>query len=120
MVFFDSYCDICLRNMMFLFQALLLASQVCNFISFLIGKKLKLSTFSVKMLTMHRWFRFDRANKDLGYDPIIPFREGWDDASEWFKREWLPTYLDPERMSSYGAIHTGSQQKIDGQNKKLR
>lgn len=95
-------------------------ARVCDFITFLTGKKLKLSTFSVRMLTMHRWFRFDRAKKDLAYDPIIPFREGWDDTSEWFKKEWLPTYLDPERMSGYGAIHTGTQQKIEGQNKKLR
>lgn len=72
------------------------------------------------MLVMHRWFRTDRAKKDLGYEPIIKFREGWDDSIDWFRREWLPKYLDRTRASSYGVIHHGSQAKIDGQNKKIK
>eukprot|EP00931_Biecheleriopsis_adriatica_P079783 TRINITY_DN53133_c0_g1_i1.p1 TRINITY_DN53133_c0_g1~~TRINITY_DN53133_c0_g1_i1.p1 ORF type:complete len:403 (+),score=58.00 TRINITY_DN53133_c0_g1_i1:95-1303(+) len=95
-------------------------AYICNFIGFLMGRKLKLSPFSVKMLVMHRWFSFDHAKKDLGYEPIIPFREGWTDAIDWFKREWLPNFLDRSSASSYGTIHSGSQHKIDGQSKKLR
>lgn len=94
-------------------------AYVCNVLGFLMGTKMKLSPFSVKMLVMHRWFRTDRAKKDLGYEPIISFREGWDDSIDWFRREWLPKYLDRNRMSSYGVIHHGSQAKIDGQSKKV-
>jgi len=95
-------------------------AYICNVIGFFLRMKLKLSPFTVKMLIMHRWFTYDLAKQDLGYEPIIPFREGWTDATDWFRREWLPAFLDRKRATSYGAIHAGSQQKIDGQSKKLR
>mmetsp|Transcript_16879 Transcript_16879/g.38126 ORF Transcript_16879/g.38126 Transcript_16879/m.38126 type:complete len:406 (-) Transcript_16879:79-1296(-) len=94
-------------------------AYICNVIGFLLGKKLKLNPFTVKMLTMHRWFAFERAERDLGYQPIIPFTEGWADTIEWFRTQWLPSYLDRGTASSYGQIYTGSQQKIDGQSKKV-
>ncbi|CAE7648272.1 3BETAHSD/D1 [Symbiodinium sp. CCMP2592] len=94
-------------------------AYICNVVGFCLGRKLKLSPFSVKMLVMHRWFRPELAKKDLGYEPIIPFREGWNDSIDWFKREWLPKYLDRQVASSYGVIHRGSQAKIDGQSKKI-
>jgi len=94
-------------------------AYVCNVVGFLIGKKLKLNPFTVKMLTMNRWFGFSLAERDLGYQPIIPFTEGWADTIEYFKTVWLPTYLDSRSASGYGQIYTGSQQKIDMQNKKV-
>lgn len=95
-------------------------AYVCDVIGWFLGKKMKLTPFVVRLLTMHRWFSFERAETDLGYKPLIPFVEGYEDTIQWFKKEWLPTYLDKSRASSYGGIYQGSQQKIDGQNKKLK
>lgn len=97
---------------------LLSLGYLCNIIGWLLGKKLKLSPFTVKLMTMHRWFRFERAAQDLRYEPIISFTEGWTDMIEWFRTEWLPSHLAQEQGSSYGRIYGGSQQKIDLQNKK--
>eukprot|EP00933_Yihiella_yeosuensis_P050477 TRINITY_DN48269_c0_g1_i1.p1 TRINITY_DN48269_c0_g1~~TRINITY_DN48269_c0_g1_i1.p1 ORF type:complete len:422 (-),score=58.77 TRINITY_DN48269_c0_g1_i1:205-1470(-) len=100
-------------------QLMMVLAYICNVISFCIGKKLKLSPFTVRMLTMDRWFSHKLAEKDLGYKPIISFREGWSDSIEWFRTKWLPTRLSTLRQSSYGQVYSGTQQKIDGQNKKL-
>jgi nucleoside-diphosphate-sugar epimerase len=40
------------------------------------GSSIKLNPFSVKMLTMHRWFDISAAEKDLKYKPVIGFKEG--------------------------------------------
>eukprot|EP00927_Polykrikos_kofoidii_P065363 TRINITY_DN6111_c0_g2_i1.p1 TRINITY_DN6111_c0_g2~~TRINITY_DN6111_c0_g2_i1.p1 ORF type:complete len:400 (+),score=59.42 TRINITY_DN6111_c0_g2_i1:140-1339(+) len=91
---------------------------LCNIIGWLLGMKLKLSPFTVRMLTMHRWFRFERAAQDLKYEPIVPFTDGWIDMIQWFKSEWLASNLTRSEGSSYGRIYGGSQQKIDFQTKK--
>lgn len=95
-------------------------AYICSFVGWIIGKKMKLSPFVVRLLTMHRWFSYELSERDLGYKPIIPFVEGYDDTIEWFKTKWLPVYLDRGRASSYGGIYQGSQLKIDGQSKKLK
>jgi len=95
-------------------------AYICNIIGFFMGQKFKLSPFTVKMLTMHRWFSYAIPEKELGYKPIISFKEGWPDAIEWFRTTWLPANEKRMRDSSYGKIYDGSQQKIDGQNKKIR
>jgi len=91
---------------------------ICGFIGFLLGKKLKLNPFTVKMLTMNRWFTYERAERDLGYTPIIGFEEGWADTISWFRTQWLPNFLNRSQASGYGQIYNGSQLKIDMQNKK--
>lgn len=58
-------------------------------ISFFSKGKSKLSPFTVTTLTMHRWFNTDAAKEDLGYTPLIGFREGWEDTTRWFKDTWL-------------------------------
>jgi len=93
-------------------------AYVCNVIGWMLGRKLKLTPFTVKMLTMNRWFTFERSERDLGYKPIIPFGTGWAETIEWFRTEWLPSY-DSERASGYGQLNSGSQRKIDGQSKKV-
>uniref|UniRef100_A0A7S4VFT7 3-beta hydroxysteroid dehydrogenase/isomerase domain-containing protein n=1 Tax=Alexandrium monilatum TaxID=311494 RepID=A0A7S4VFT7_9DINO len=94
-------------------------AYACSVVGFIMGKTLKLNPFTVKMLTMNRWFGFSLAERDLGYQPIIPFREGWADTIQWFRAEWLPQFLDSGKASSYGQIYTGSQRKIDLQNREL-
>lgn len=41
-----------------------------------LGSSIKLNPFSVKMLTMHRWFDISAAEQDLKYKPVIGFKEG--------------------------------------------
>lgn len=89
-------------------------SHVCNVIGWAMGRKLKLNPFNVRVLTMHRWFRIDAAEKDLRYSPIIGFANGWDDTCEWFAINWLPGFT---RQRASGASLAGlaqqSQDKIN-------
>lgn len=56
-----------------------------------VNKNLKLNPFAVKMLVIHRYFDISAARRDLKYDPLIQFNEGWRETIEWFKINWLPT-----------------------------
>lgn len=47
----------------------------CEIVGSIIGKKLKLSRFTVKMLTMHRWFNIEPTHRDLKYEPLIGFKD---------------------------------------------
>lgn len=69
---------------------------------------------------MHRWFDIKAAEKDLGFQPIIGFREGWDETIVWFRENWLPK--QPKSGGWFG-IARQSQEKIDIQDmssKKVR
>lgn len=47
--------------------------------------------FTVKMLTIHRWFDISNAKRDLKYEPLFSFEDGWRRTIEWFKNnkdEW--------------------------------
>jgi len=94
-------------------------AYACNFVGFILRRPMKLSPFAVKMLTMHRWFRCDGAERDLGYKPIIGFKEGWSDTIDWFRDEWRPKFFDNRSASVFGKIYGGTEQKIGLQNKKL-
>lgn len=54
--------------------------------------KLKLVPFAIKMLLINRYFDISAAKKDLKYEPLISFEQGWADTIVWFKNNWLPTY----------------------------
>lgn len=49
------------------------------------GRRLKLSRFAVRLLTMHAWFDIGATRRDIGYEPIVGFRDGWTDMTAWFK-----------------------------------
>jgi nucleoside-diphosphate-sugar epimerase len=51
---------------------------------------LRLAPFSVKMLTINRYFNISNAKLDLHYSPIIQFEDGWKETVLWFKIHWLP------------------------------
>jgi nucleoside-diphosphate-sugar epimerase len=53
---------------------------------------LKLNPFAVKMLVINRHFDISAARKDLKYEPVVSFQEGWASTIEWFKANWLPKY----------------------------
>lgn len=94
-------------------------AYICHCVGLMMGVKVKLTPFTVKLLTMHRWFKQERASKDLGYKPIISYNDGWVDTIEWFRAEWLPKQ-DISNASGYGKINTVSQTKIDLQSKMKR
>lgn len=45
------------------------------------GNTWKLPNF----LPIVRWFRITAAQNDLGYEPIVSYKEGWPDTIEWFR-----------------------------------
>ena len=87
-------------------------AAVCELIQWCVGITLKLNYFNVKMLTMHRWFNIDAAEKDLNYQPIVGFREGWADTLVWFRQHWLPTF---DTAAGMVGLAEQSQAKIDTQ-----
>ena len=46
---------------------------------------------------INRYFDISAAKKDLNYEPIIKFEEGWAMTIEWFKKNWLPKYLESNK-----------------------
>ncbi len=56
-----------------------------------INYRLKLNPFAVKMLVIHRNFDISAAKRDLKYEPLIEFDDGWKQTIEWFRLNWLPT-----------------------------
>lgn len=65
-----------------------------------INYKLKLNPFAVKMLIIHRYFDISGAQRDLKYEPIITFEQGWAETIEWFQKNWLPKYLEKNNNKS--------------------
>jgi nucleoside-diphosphate-sugar epimerase len=83
-----------------------------------VGVKTKLSRFSVRMLLINRWFRIDAAKNDLGYEPVIPFEEGWTDTTAWFRDRWLPAFRQGGGSGLTGGVAQQTQRKIDIQSGK--
>jgi len=93
---------------------------VCDMVGALTGKKLKLGWFTLRMLTMHRWFRITAAQSDLGYEPVVSYKEGWPDTIEWFRSNWLPTF-DPKTASgTTGGIAKQTDDKVKIQNERMQ
>ncbi len=74
-------------------------AYVCDAVGYVAGMKLKLNPFNVKLMTMHRWFDISNAQRDLQYQPIIGFKEGWADTIDWFRINWLPAYREHGRVA---------------------
>jgi len=89
---------------------MLFVGMLCDCIGALLGKTLRLNYFAVRMIVIHRWFRIDLAQEELGYKPIIPFSEGWPDTIGWFKEVWLPTYDSSQGLND---LAKQTQRKID-------
>ncbi|KAG7345636.1 nucleoside-diphosphate-sugar epimerase [Nitzschia inconspicua] len=66
----------------------------CNFLTLLTGKHFKLKPFTVKMMIINRYFNIKNAKRDLQYQPLKTFDEGWKETIDWFKVNWLPQYKE--------------------------
>ena len=60
---------------------------------------------------MHRWFDIVNAERDLGFEPIIPYEQGWAETIAWFKDHWLPKFNASDK--GIRGIAAQSQAKID-------
>ncbi|KAL7549704.1 hypothetical protein ACHAWF_012969 [Thalassiosira exigua] len=96
---------------------LMFVAYICEMMGKLFGITTKLNEFSVTVLTMHRWFDIKAAEKDLGFEPIVGFREGWDETIVWFRENWLPK--QPKSKSMFG-IASATQDKIDIQDESAK
>ena len=65
--------------------------------------KVKLNPFAVKMLMINRYFDISAAKKDLKYEPLIEFEQGWTSTIDWFKVNWLPKYLAEREKAKNGS-----------------
>ena len=72
---------------------LYIVAHAADVIGWLLGKKFKLNPFNVKMLTIHRYFLIDNAQRDLKYRPLKSTKEAWSETIAWFQKHWLPQYL---------------------------
>uniref|UniRef100_A0A7S0YTQ1 3-beta hydroxysteroid dehydrogenase/isomerase domain-containing protein n=1 Tax=Hemiselmis tepida TaxID=464990 RepID=A0A7S0YTQ1_9CRYP len=63
---------------------------------------LKLNSFTVRMLVIHRYFDISAARRDLGYKPLFTFDQGWSKTKEWFKKEWAPKHRTTEEIRVLG------------------
>jgi len=84
-------------------------AYICEVVGWMFGTVLKLNLFNVKVLTMHRWFKIDKAEKELGFEPIVSYEEGWADTLAWFKKNWLPTF---DKNGSLAGLEVGTESKI--------
>jgi nucleoside-diphosphate-sugar epimerase len=78
---------------------------VCDVVSAVTGRKFKLNPFNVKMLTIHRYFSIENAQRDLNYQPLVATEAAWRSTIEWYKRNWLPSYLQNKEMSKKTKIN---------------
>lgn len=59
---------------------LYLLAYLGSIYSKLSGKFVKLTPFTVRMMTMNRYFNITKIKKELGYKPLIQFEDGWKDV----------------------------------------
>lgn len=71
---------------------------VLQFIGRILGRSFKLTPFTVKMLTIDRWFNIEKARDVLGYKPVISYEDGWKSTLEWFKEN--PEFLNRSAKKS--------------------
>jgi len=93
------------------YHLMLAVAYACSFVGWLLGIRVKLNPFAVKMVTIHRWFDISAAEKDLKYKPVIGFEEGWQQSMAWFRLHWLPGFKEGSNNRVAG-ISKGTDDKI--------
>jgi len=66
------------------FTMMIVIAYILRFAASVTGLKFRLTPFTVKMLTIHRWFDISAAETDLGYKPVISHADGWAETKAWF------------------------------------
>jgi nucleoside-diphosphate-sugar epimerase len=59
-------------------------AKFLQFVSAITGIQFRITPFTVKMMTIDRWFDISNAQRDLDYKPIVTFKEGWKQTTEWY------------------------------------
>jgi sterol-4alpha-carboxylate 3-dehydrogenase (decarboxylating) len=67
-------------------------AYLANVVGWAVGKKFKLNPFNIRMMTIHRYFSIENAQRDLKYEPLKKFDEAWPETIQWFKENWLPGF----------------------------
>ena len=88
-------------------------AHAANGLGWVLGKKFKLNPFNVKMLTIHRYFNIENSMKDLKYEPLFTFEQGWQNTIEWHKKNWLPGYLERRAAGKGSTIQNIGTKKSD-------
>jgi nucleoside-diphosphate-sugar epimerase len=93
---------------------LMMVAYSANVIGYCMRKTFKLNPFNVKMLTIHRYFSIENSIRDLKYEPVVQFEEGWQKTIDWYKVHWLPGYLE-RRATGKGSViaNIGNEKKKD-------
>jgi nucleoside-diphosphate-sugar epimerase len=68
-------------------------AYLCKVFTMVTGIKTKLTPFTVRMLTIHRYFDPTLSREHLQYEPLMKFEEAWQLTIDWFQQHWLPTFL---------------------------
>ena len=74
-------------------------AYICGIYTLITGKKTKLTPFTVRMMTIHRYFSPTLAQQDLKYEPVYQFEEGWKLTIAWFKENWLPKFCEQNGLN---------------------
>lgn len=67
-------------------------AYLCKLYTILSGNKTKLTPFTVRMMTIHRYFSPDLSQQELKYEPLYQFEDSWRMTKDWFKKNWLPKF----------------------------
>lgn len=82
-----------LRAKMYLPRWLLMCiAMMLQVVARVTGRSFKLTPFTIKMMTINRWFSIAKAEEVLDYEPVISFEDGWRETLQWFKAN--PQYID--------------------------
>lgn len=73
----------------------------------LVARRIKLNTFSIKMLCINRSFSTRNAQRDLLYTPVISFDDGVAQSIAWFRDVWLPKTKFYEDVKRKQALNKG-------------
>ena len=96
---------------------LMILAYTCNFLGWILNKKFKLNPFNVKMLTIHRYFSIENASRDLKYEPLVSFEEGWKKTIVWHKQYWLPEFEERRKQGKGTAIQSLHNEEDKKKNK---
>ena len=77
---------------------LYIVATVADAVGYCLDRKFKLSRFTLRMMTMDRYFDISRAQRDLHYQPLYTFDEQWPKTLEWFRQYWLPEFQKQQQQ----------------------